>query len=131
MLAELGMPFNGSDCETSRLCMDKFCTAQQLTGLEEMGIIVAPKQSLATSDLQGASRPRVQNAGRNSYAPSKRNSLLSSPRATVQQWHCATPPHDLARYIELLRLRVPRIPPRRWARPRRWRCRLYHATPAL
>ena len=112
MLAEFGIPFNGSDCETSRLCMDKLCTAQQLTGLEEMGIIVAPKQSLATSDLQGASRPRVQAYWEELVRTLKTKQLIVKPQSDgcssgiVQ----LTSAHDLARYIELLRLRVPRIP---------------------
>jgi len=112
MLAELGLPFNGSGCETSRLCMDKFLTAQQLTGLEEMGIIVAPKQSMATSDLRDASRTRVQTYWEEFVHTLKTKQLIVKPQSDgcssgiVQ----LTSVHDLTRYLELLRLRVPRIP---------------------
>src|SRR5262249_620434 len=112
MLAELGIPFNGSECETSRLCMDKFDTTQQLTGLEEMGIIVAPKQSHATSDFQGPSRLRVQAYWEELVRTLKTKQLIVKPQSDgcssgiVQ----LTSAHDLMRYIELLRLRVPRIP---------------------
>ena len=112
LLAELDISFNGSDSATSRLCMDKFDTAQQLNGLEEMGLIVAPKQSLATSDLQHASHQRVRAYWEELVRALQTKQLIVKPQSDgcssgiVQ----LTSAHDLARYLELLHLRVPRIP---------------------
>jgi D-alanine--D-alanine ligase len=53
-LDELGIAYNGSGPEASRLCMDKHATGVRLSGLETEGIHVARKVRLAVGEAAGS-----------------------------------------------------------------------------
>ncbi|MGE3537966.1 MAG: hypothetical protein AB7N91_11110 [Candidatus Tectimicrobiota bacterium] len=112
LLEARGIAYNGSGAEASQLCMDKWLTAQHLTALAEEGILVAPKRSLAMQELYSASHTQVQARWEALVQALNSKHLLVKPQSDgcssgIVQLTSAS---DLERYIDLLRLRVPRIP---------------------
>jgi D-alanine--D-alanine ligase len=111
MLEEGGIRFNGSGQAVSRVCMDKQLTAEKLAGLQDLGILVAPKQSMATSDLCQVSRRRLRAYWEALTHALQTKQIIVKPRSDgcssgIVQLTAAS---DLELYVELLRLRVPRI----------------------
>lgn len=111
-LTGLGIPFNGSGPEASRLCMDKLLTGERLQHLKERGILVAPKRDIKTSELKQLKYREAIELWEELKAALDTRAVIVKPRADG----CSSgvvrlsSPDELISYISHIRGGSPRIP---------------------
>jgi D-alanine--D-alanine ligase len=112
MLEARGIPYNGSGSATSRLCMDKYQTAQVLTGLEHEMIVTAPQESVPTTMLWDLSPTALEAWWKTLTARFGTRSIVVKPQSDG----CSsgvmplTSSLDVMKYLELLQVEAPCIP---------------------
>ena len=112
-LAAANVPHTGSDATASRLCMDKYETAQALAGLATAGIQTAKKRLLSTTQLSQYTSQQFQQDWGKLQAKLGTPSLIIKPSddgcsSGVARLYGAM---DWQNYVGLLVEKVARIPP--------------------
>ena len=112
LLQDHGVLFNGPDAEVSRLCMDKWKTAQAIKSLNINGVTSIPNRSIKTTRLLSATNTQLKEIWLSCKAELNSKTLIIKPQADgcssgVVRLYSA---RDLEIYRTLLIDRVPFIP---------------------
>lgn len=107
------IPFNGSNSETSALCMDKYLTGQAIRGLADPDIFTIPKKSVCLAPFEGYSIVEFGNLWRQWCQELANERLIVKPRcdgcsAGIALLQSA---QDLERYCRFVHQKAPFIPP--------------------
>lgn len=111
-LDTLGIPYNGSGPEASRLCMDKLRTGEKLKHLRDRGILIASKREVSTSALKRLKFKEAVELWDELREELEARSLIVKPRADG----CSSgvvrlsSPDELVSYTAHLKAGSPRIP---------------------
>ncbi len=112
MLEKAEIPFNGSDSQSSTLCMDKFATGQRINELNDPDILSLPKKIINFQFVNQYSKNDCQNLWNEILEVLKTDKLLVKPRcdgcsAGIALLHNA---RDLELYMGFIRDKASSIP---------------------
>jgi len=105
MLEKRGIRFNGSGSHASRLCMDKWMTAEKIRELDLPGISTIPAFSISSQELLTMNQFQINNLWRQCGRKLSASTLVVKPRSDgcssgVVHLHSS---RDLNAYLELIK----------------------------
>jgi D-alanine--D-alanine ligase len=112
LLEKAEIPFNGSDSETSALCMDKFLTGEKINALNDPEIFSVPKRIINLEIVKNYTDKDCEKLWNEIQSELQSDRLLVKPRCDGCSAGIAllNNAHDLERYIEFIRKKVSFIP---------------------
>ena len=111
-LEKAGVPYTGSNAQTSQLALDKYATSKALALLVEQGIYTAPKKLLATEMLLNKSKADYERLWERTCEAFQSPTLIIKPQADgcssgVLRLSQST---DLEKYMHYIQSDLPYIP---------------------